>query len=71
MDQLRKWFRSNTFPDTVPELRITDTRKFLNSHFAVLKGNAKDKFKILHQERLLELKKHLENEKQNTEHGIV
>ena len=63
MDELRKWFRNNPFPDAVPELRITDTRKFLNSHFAVLKGSAKEKFKDLHLNRILELKNHLTNEK--------
>jgi hypothetical protein len=59
MEQLRKWFKNNPFPDKVPELRITDTKKFLNSHFNVLNGNCKDKFKLLHQERLENLKQHL------------
>lgn len=63
MEELKKWFKTNGFPDSVPELRITDTKKFLNSHFSVLKGKAKEKFKTLHIERLEYLKQHLINEK--------
>lgn len=63
MQELRKFFKSNGFPDKVPELQITDTKKFLNSHFTVINSDCKERFKDLHITRLLELKNHLINEK--------
>jgi hypothetical protein len=59
MQELRKWFKNNPFPDKAPELNISDTRNFLNSHFNVINGNCKQRFKDLHQERLENLKQHL------------
>ena len=63
MEQLRKWFKNNPFPDSIPELQITDTKKFLNSHFNVINSECKERFKDLHINRLLELKNYLINEK--------
>ena len=64
MKELKIWFKSHGFPDKVPELNISDTRNFLNSHFNVINGNCKDKFKRLHIERLEKLKQHLIDAKQ-------
>jgi len=61
MQELKIWFKSRGFPDEVPELNISDTRKFLNSHFNVLNSNCKQRFIDLHQERIEKLKKHLIN----------
>ena len=61
MQELKIWFKSRSFPDEVPELNISDTRNFLNSHFNVLNSNCKQRFKDLHQERIEKLKQHLIN----------